>query len=62
VGVLAGEGIGQKNVGLVGSNVLGVKYPHLRQMLDQGLFQPLGEHSEAVLLAFTVPDGDLVLL
>ena len=29
-------------------------------MLDEGLFQPLGEHGEAVLLAFAVSDGDLV--
>ena len=60
VGVLAGEGIGEEDVGLVGGKVLGVEEAHLRQMLGQRLFQPPGEHGEAILLAFAVPDGDLV--
>ena len=60
VGVLAGEGIGEEDVGLVGGEVLGVEEPHLREMLGQCLFQPPGEHGEAILLAFAVSNGDLV--
>ena len=58
--VLPGEGIGQEDVGLVGIEVLGVEDADLRQMFGQRLFEASGEHGEAVLLAFAVPDGDLV--
>ena len=59
VRILAGKGIGQGDVGLVGGEVLGVDGPHLREMLGQRVSQPPGEHGEAVLLPFAVEDGDL---